>query len=303
MNFDILAQWNRKMPKHTKICLLSGLIVGWLTHFYMLTHKLPNWDDLNNIGAFGSGDYLGRWFLKYTHPLGGRYSIPAVHGFLLIACLAVAACFVLEIAQIRSVTGAVLVPAIMITFPSVVSMMTFMFMAHTSGIAILMVCVAIYILRRFKHGWLPCIVLLICALGTYQAYISIAIGLMLIGMITDLLKGKKAWDAVKHGMLCVLVLGIGVGIYMVLCNIVNPNLENETYGGVASMGQIAISEMPTLIGRCYKRFLEYFLWKPFAFVTKTSQRMNQLVCALAIVIFPYLVWKKQLYKNISIFLH
>lgn len=298
MNFDILAQWNRKMPKHTKICLLSGLIVGWLTHFYMLTHKLPNWDDLNNIGAFGSGDYLGRWFLKYIHPLGGKYSIPAVHGFILIVCLAVAACFVLEIAQIKSTTGAILVPAIMVTFPSIVSTMTFMFMAHTSGIAILMVCAAIYILRRFKHGWLPCMVLLICALGTYQAYISIAIALMLIGMIADLLKGKTAWDTVKHGILCVFVLGVGVGIYMLLCNIVNPNLENETYGGVANMGQIAIADMPILIGRCYKRFLEYFLWKPFAFVTETSQRMNIVVCALAILMFLYLVWRKQLHKKI-----
>lgn len=297
MNFDILAQWNRKMPKHTKICLLSGLLVGWLTHFYMFTHKLPNWDDLNSIDEFGSGDYLGRWFLKFIHPLGGKYSIPAVHGFLFILCLSLAACFVLEIAQIRSATGAILVPTVMVTFPSVVSTMTFMFMAHTSGIAILMVCAAIYILRKYKHGWLPCMVMLICALGTYQSYISIAIALMLVGMIVDILKGKPAWETIKHGILCVIVLGVGVAIYIGLCHIVNPNLENETYGGVANMGQIAIPEMPKLIGRCYKRFLEYFLWKPFAFVTKTSQCMNIAVCVLAIVMFAYLVWKKQLYKK------
>lgn len=84
MKFDILEKWKRKMPRHTRICLISGLLIGWLTHFYMFTHKLPNWDDLNNIGAPGSGDYLGRWFLKYIHPLGGKYSIPAVHGFLFV---------------------------------------------------------------------------------------------------------------------------------------------------------------------------------------------------------------------------
>lgn len=292
MKLDILEQWSHKMPKHTRICLLSGLIVGWLTHFYMFTHKLPNWDDLNNIGAYGSGDYLGRWFLKYIHELGGRYSIPAVHGFLFILCLSVAACFVLEIAQIKSTTGAILVPAVMVTFPSVVSTMTFMFMAHTSGIGILMVCAAIYILRRYRHGWLPCTIMLVCVLGIYQSYISIAIALMLVGMIVDLIKGKSAWDTVKHGILCVVVLGVGVAAYMVLSHVIYPNLDNETYGGVGNMGQIAISEMPTLIGRCYKRFLEYFLWKPFAFVTKTSQYMNIAVCVLAIVTFAYLVWKK-----------
>lgn len=298
MKFDILERINKKIPKHTKICLLSGLIVGWLTHFYMFTHKLPNWDDLNNIGAAGSGDYLGRWFLKYIHPLGGRYSIPAVHGFLLVLCLSIAACFVLEIAQIKSTTGAVLVPAVMVTFPSVISTMTFMFMAHTSGIAILMVCAAVYLLRKYKYGWLPCMLMLICVLGTYQSYISIAIALMLVGMIVDIIKGKSALDIVKQGILCVAVLGIGVAAYMKISHVIYPNLDNETYGGVGNMGQIAISEMPTLIGRCYKRFLEYFLWKPFAFVTKTSQQMNIIICILAVVIFCYLIWKKQLYKKV-----
>ena len=89
MKFDILAVLYKKIPKHTKICLLTGLIAGWVTHFYMLTHKLVNWDDANNMSAYGSGDYLGRWFLKYIHPLGSVHSIPAVHGVLFILLVAV----------------------------------------------------------------------------------------------------------------------------------------------------------------------------------------------------------------------
>lgn len=297
MNFDIIGWISRKIPKHIKICLESGLVTGWFTHFYMFTHKLPNWDDLNNIASHGSGDYLGRWFLKYIHGLGGIYSIPAVHGVLFILCLTVAACFVLEIAGIQSVTGAILVPAVMVTFPSVVSTMTFMFMAHTSGIGILMTCAAVYLLRKYKHGWLPCMLLLICVLGTYQSYISIAITLMLIGMLVDVFKGKGAVNTVKHGFLCVAVLGIGVIIYMKLSHVIYLNLDNETYGGVGNMGQIPISDIPVLIGRCYKRFLEFFLWRPFAFTTKTSQRMNNIVSVLAIITYVYLVWKKRLYKK------
>ena len=72
MKFDILAQINNKIPKRSKICLISGMIIGWLTHFYMLSHKLVNWDDMNSLDEFGSGDYLGRWFLKFIHPLGSN---------------------------------------------------------------------------------------------------------------------------------------------------------------------------------------------------------------------------------------
>ena len=143
MNFDLMARLYKKVPRYTRLCFAVAMIAGWLTHFYMLTNKFLNWDDANNMDSFGSGDYLGRWFLKYIHPLGGKYSIPAVHGFLLIVCIAVSACIILEILQIKSMTGAVLTAVVLETFPSVVSTMTFMFMAHTSGIGIRMATLAV----------------------------------------------------------------------------------------------------------------------------------------------------------------
>ena len=153
MNFDIFQNINRKISHSTKLCLASGLIIGWLTHFYMLTHKLPNWDDATNLNQYGSGDFLGRWFLKYIHRLGTRYSIPAIHGVLMILILTLAACVVLKTLDLRSTTAAILVPALMVTFPSVACTMTFMFMAHTSAIAIFMMCLAVYLLRKYKWGF------------------------------------------------------------------------------------------------------------------------------------------------------
>lgn len=297
MNFDIFQNINRKISHNTKICFVSGLIIGWLTHFYMLTHKLPNWDDATNLNQYGSGDFLGRWFLKYIHRLGTRYSIPAIHGVLMILILTLSACIVLKILDLHSTTAAILVPALMVTFPSVACTMTFMFMAHTSAIAIFMICVAVYLLRRYKWGFLPCIVLLICSLGVYQSYISIAITLMLLGMIADLINDRDAWDTLKQGILCVIVLLITVGIYMWLCHIIYPNIDNETYGGIGNMGDIAISEMPRLAARCYKRFLEFFIWKPFPFMSKIMQIMNICTCILAVGLGIYLIVRKKLYQK------
>ncbi|MEZ3463291.1 MAG: glucosyltransferase domain-containing protein [Lachnospiraceae bacterium] len=302
MNFDLMARLYKKVPRYTRLCFAVAMIAGWLTHFYMLTNKFLNWDDANNMDSFGSGDYLGRWFLKYIHPLGGKYSIPAVHGFLLIVCIAVSACIILEILQIKSMTGAVLTAVVLETFPSVVSTMTFMFMAHTSGIGILMATLAVYLLRRYRHGWLPCMALLVCVLGTYQSYISFAITLMLLGMIADVFHGEKFSGIFRKGIVCVLVLGVGVLIYMKLSHVIYPNLDQETYGGVGNMGQIALREMPTLVGRCYKRFLEYFLWKPFAFVSGMAQAANIMTCVLAIALFAYLVISRKMYQDVLTFL-
>lgn len=298
MEFDFIEMIRKKVPKYTKYCFISGMIVGLLTHFYMLTHKLPNWDDLNNISKAGSGDYLGRWFLKYIHPLGSIYSIPAVHGVLFILCLSLAACFVLEIAQISSTTGAILVPTIMVTFTSVACTMTFMFMAHTSGIAILMACASVYFIRKYKYGFIPGIILILCTLGTYQSYVSIVITLMLVGLLVDIISDRKnSVDIIKNGVVYVVILVATVIVYMRLCHIINPNMDNETYGGVGSMGKIVIADVPILIGRCYKRFLEFFLWKPFPFMTRTSQMMNICTFVLAIVLFVYLINTKKVYKE------
>ena len=289
MSYDILQNINKKIPHHTKICVVVGLVIGWITHFYMLTHKLTNWDDATNLAQYGSGDFLGRWFLKYIHRLGTRYSIPAIHGVLMILILTLSACLVLEILHLHSTTAAILVPSLMVTFPSVACTMTFMFMAHTSAIAIFMICMAIYLLRKYKWGFIPCTVLLICSLGVYQSYISIAITLMLLGMIVDLLEDKDVWRTLKHGILCVIVLLVTVGVYMWLCHVIYPNIDNETYGGIGNMGDIAISEMPVLVARCYKRFLEFFIWKPFPFMSKIMQAMNICTCILAVGRGIYLI--------------
>ena len=213
MRFDIFAQLSKKIPKHIRLCFMSGMLFGFLTHFYMFTNKLTNWDDINSLSRFGSGDYLGRWFLKYIHPLGSVHSIPAVHGMLFVLFLSISACLVMEILNIRSTTSAILVPIVMVTFPSIVSTMTFMFMAHTSGMGIFMVCLANYLLRKYKYGWLPCSVMLICVLGIYQSYICLAITLMLMGMIFDIINGRKFPESVKQGIVCVIVLGVSVFIF------------------------------------------------------------------------------------------
>ncbi len=298
MEYDVIKTIKNKISKRTWLCILSGLVTGWLTHFYMLTNKLPNWDDLTNAGGAGAGRDFGRWVLGYVHPFAGRDSIPALHGVMYIICLTLAACIVLEILQLKSDMAAILVPAVMVTFPSVAGVMTFMFTAHNYGLAVLMLCLGVYCLRKYRYGWAAGIVLFVAALGIYQSYISIAIALMLMGMVCDLIRGDSFKQTLIAGIKCVVVLLVTVAIYMVMCRVMWPDIANQSYAGIGNMGQIPIAEMPILIARCYKRFLEYFIWKPFAFVSTTAQVLNILVCLMLGGAFVYLLWVKKLYTDI-----
>ena len=128
-NTDMIKALVEKIPSRIRLCFCAGMISGILIHAYMFANKLPNWDDINNIGSFGVGSEFGRWFLKYINPLDGVWSVPWIGGLFAVFFLSLSACMVVSALDIRSMSGVVLVPLLMLSFPSVCSMFTFMFTA------------------------------------------------------------------------------------------------------------------------------------------------------------------------------
>lgn len=288
-NYGIFDKVMSKIPKRIWFGFVSGITAGLLTHLYMLTHKLPNWDEVNNFSGYGQGVGIGRWFLHYVHYLGGRWSIPMVHGILAIIFLSVSACLISEVFGLRRTSSLIVVSMAMLTFPSVAGTMAFMFTVHTYAMSVMMMCLSIYLIHRYKYGLVPGAVLIICGMGIYQPYVSFAIGLMLGSMLADLLRKKKnGKETLLTGIKYAVVLLASVGIYMIICRLFYPDIaQPDSYGGAGQMGQIAVSEMPRLIGRCYKRFLEYFLLKPFGYVSSSMHCANILVCMGVGILFLY----------------
>lgn len=296
MELDLFHNFSKRIEKNIKLCFLVGMIIGIITHLYMLTNKLTNWDDVNSLNRFGAGDNIGRWLLKYVNPLGSTYSIPAVHGMIMIVFLSISACLIYHMLGLHSVTSAVLIPTVMLTFHSVACTMTFMFTVHSYGLAIFMLCLAVFIMRKnhwydFFAGGALCVL----AMGIYQSYISIAITLMLLTIVKDVLSEKLNKDIIFLGIKYIVTLAVSTVIYMKLCGIIYPNIGQETYAGVGQMGKIRLTEVPVMIARCYKRFLEFFILKPFAYMSKTMHVMNITICVCIGLLFVLIVIHKKIY--------
>ena len=58
---DVILNLWKKIGKPEKAAMLSALFIGILTHLFMITNKLPNWDDVAVIPTTGLGPYIGRW--------------------------------------------------------------------------------------------------------------------------------------------------------------------------------------------------------------------------------------------------
>ena len=196
---DTLKILNDKIPFTIKVCFLTGIISGLIMHAYMLTNKLPNWDDINNIGSYAVGTEFGRWFLKYVHLLDGKWSVPWLSGIFAIVLISAAACFVLSALGLKSITSAVLVPLMMLSFPSMCSLFTFLFTADCYAVGILLSCAGVWFIRKYKYGFLPGIVCLVLCMGIYQAYLCLALGILVTGLFLDMLRkaAKPAWYSGK----------------------------------------------------------------------------------------------------------
>lgn len=58
-----------ELPLRIKCAFYTSLVVGILTHRYILTNKFSNADDLLNIKAYGSGIAYGGWLKGLLGPV------------------------------------------------------------------------------------------------------------------------------------------------------------------------------------------------------------------------------------------
>ena len=305
---DMIKEILGKIPQRIRWCFCAGMISGILIHAYMFTNKLPNWDDINNVGSFGVGSEFGRWFLKYINPLDGIWSVPWIGGLFAVTFLSLAACMVVAALDIRSLTGVVIVPLMMLSFPSVCSMFTFMFTADCYAVGIFLACTAAWLIRKYRFGFVPGIVLLVLSLGLYQAWLCVALGVLVCGLFLDLLREEdgqrqtgsgipaaKARSVFLRGVKTFVVLLASVALYSFIARRIFPELDS--YNGLSQMGQIDPARLPRLILRAYRWVAEYFILKPWSFVNGFSWALNVISCLLAAG--GVIAWfvKKRLWKQ------
>lgn len=297
VEMDIQELVRKKISRNLRTCFISGIIFGWITHFYMLTHKLPNWDDLNQINGLGLTKQIGRWMLEPLQNIGQKASNPAIHGMLVILFISISACIVVSTLELKSTMSAILVPAVMVTFPSLAGTMFFMFTVHIYALGILLFCLSAYCATRYKYGFIVSGVCAVLGLAIYQPYVSIAISLMIIRLILDTVNGDKVREIFIRGVKCAATLAVSTGIYIMISHLIYPNMEDETYGGVNEMGKIAVSEIPINFGRVYKRVLEYFIIRPFAYISHGMRILNICICVLLAVMIVTVLISRKLYKE------
>ncbi len=242
-----IKQWYARVSEQLKICFFTAVIIGFAAHLYKITNWLPNWDSL--VFRYDNQNMvsMGRWFLTVICTLSSFYDLPLLNGLLAIVFHALGACVICRMFNLKSAVSAGLTGALAAAFPTVTSVMMYNYVADGYAFSFLLMCIAAYFMTKENPNY-PLAALFI-TLGTaiYQAYISVAVMLLLLCLIDSLLSAETSAKAATRKSVGFLLTGAaGMAVYyavmLILPKIMHIEfLDYQGFSTAASMPGIDIA--------------------------------------------------------------
>lgn len=257
---ETVARLWATVPQYIKLTFISACILGFTTHFYVISRKLPNHDDIGQLLNATYGTASGRWLLPFVMNLDGSFSTPWLIGVLSILTLAVAACFVVSLMRIRLPLGCILTTAVMVTFPTVTATMTYMFSADAYFFSLTLACCAAYITEKYRLGFIGGIFAIAFSMGIYQSYFGMTAVLMAGILLFNTLDGELPLKRIIFkGFRFLATLALGMILYVIIVKLTTLSTDLVDYMGISEMGHISISQIPQLITKAYLGYLKFFI--------------------------------------------
>ena len=213
LNTYILPQW--------RICFFAALTVGLVAHLYKITNWIPNWDSL--VFRYDSQNMisLGRWFLPVVCSFSSFYDLPFLNGIVAIIFHALSAVCICKILNVQKKITSFLIGAVIVSFPTVTSVMMYNYVADGYSIAFFLSTLAALYMTNEKPRYFLSAVLIALSSGIYQAYITVTIMLVLLKLIDKIIYNNASFHAVLKQSVYMLLSGIsGVVLYSVILKVI-----------------------------------------------------------------------------------
>lgn len=263
MKLDELTQrrWHRLQPAQ-RAAFFACIITGYLVHLYAFTNIVPCSDGLSRVYDPQQMTVSGRWFLHYASMLNGFTQMPAVIGLLSMLLLGAAAALTVGLLRLRSRSLGGVCGAVMAAFPCLGYTFLYMFTASAYCLAIFMAVLAVQLAVRGKGWFVPAVLLLAMAMGTYQAYAAMSIALSVLVVIEFLTRPEATLrGTLRLGGRLVAFLALGAAAYYGILQIFLrvKHVQLLSYLGMDTvMTHYPLAKLPSLLVTTYKQVLAFF---------------------------------------------
>ena len=252
--------WNIIKKKEYAFPFCAAMIAGLLTHMYLFVNKFPNADAMTSFYFDQNMVTSGRWFLTVVCGISSYYDLNWVIGILSVLYLAVAAVFLSEFFEVKTLSVRVCIGTLLVTFPALTATFAYLYTADGYMLAFLLSVLAAHLTKKYKWGFVPGAICLACSIGSYQAYLAVTVVMCLLSLIMMCLQSCE-WKALWGRIWRFLVMGISGGalyyIILKICLFVQKK-ELADYQGINSMG-ISLQSMPGMLVDAYHDFAAFAL--------------------------------------------
>ena len=296
--YEVLPRLWQSIPSHIKVTFISTFATGILVHLFMFTNILPNHDVARFANIFHASHSVpeGRWFIFFPQLISSEMSMPWIAGVLSLLYMSIVACFMVACLQIKRQLSCILCGILIVSFPTTGSTFLYIYVADSYFFSLMLASTAAYFANKYKKGFIFAGMLIILSMGIYQAYFSVAAGLMVSMLIIYTLKDEASLkELIVKSSKFLASLAIGMVGYLFMVRLIATELT--TYMNIDQMGQVSLSELPSLIYNAYLGTFAFFFLNSFRFHTPIMEVLFLITLIAAIGIIALIVCNKQLYKE------
>lgn len=294
----VLKKLNEHISLQWKICFISALTVGLIAHLYKITSWLPNWDSLvlrydpQNMLA------LGRWFLPVACAFSSFYDLPFLNGIIAILFHAAGAVCICKMLRVENKITAALIGALIVSFPTVTSVMMYNYVADGYSIAFFMSTLAAVYMTKEKPNYVVSALLITFSTGIYQAYLTVTIMLILLHLIDELLFNGKSVASVWKKTAFMLITGVaGVALYGVMMKVLLSifSVELLDYQGANTTASLANINILASLYTIKETFIKCFF--DISNGINVYVALNAIVVIISIFCYLKFIIENRIYKN------
>ena len=294
----VLKKFNESILPQWKICFFAALITGLIAHLYKITNWLPNWDSL--VFRYDSQNMIamGRWFLPVVCSFSSFYDLPFLNGVIAIVFHALSAVCICKMLNVQKKITAGLIGAVIVSFPTVTSVMMYNYVADGYSFAFFLSTLAVLYMTKEKPNYLLSAVLIALSAGIYQAYITVTIMLVLLHLIDELIFNNASFRAVLKKAGYMLLSGIfGVALYGIVLKVILGifSIELLDYQGANGAASLSNINLPASLYLVKETFIKCFF--DLSGGVNVYVALNAIILIFTLMYYLKYIVKNKIYKN------
>lgn len=211
--------WER-IPKQDKISFFAGALICLACNMFVYTNTCFVHDSIMMYNV-STGIENGRLLVGPLMSITNHLQLPWVIGIISCVLMGFITAFFARIYQIKETINIVLLSGIIVTCDTIVVAHTYFSSLHLFLLSLLLAVLAVYFSDVKRYGYALSVVLMCLSMFVYQAFISVAIGLLIYKLIVYAIDGK---NSIKQNIIKIIKYAssviVSVGLYYLIWKLV-----------------------------------------------------------------------------------